>query len=400
MHEQGAFTEKVAAMALSNDRAFLDGLSENERVLAVQILRELSESPDLASHTLDQLWEIDYWEKPVSIEEFLENPYYMGGDQTKELYPKWRAELYRLFAPGARYTEWILGGAIGVGKTSVAVLAKHYVIYRNACLKDPHKYYGLMKGNDIVYIVFSLTGAQANEVGYVKLKANIDSCPWFNEKYKRVARLESAIKFKRHKASVIYGSQVHHSVGRDVFSFMMDEVNFFHLGAANAEDAQRRAQTIYSESRNRITSRFSRAGGLVAGMSLLISSKRSTSSFLENHIKNSSKEIAGGLTMVSEYSQWEVKPHVFSTTTFPVEVGDRVYPSRILKPGMKPRDGAQVIEVPDDPQVVTQFTKDIDQALRDLAGVATFGVAPLFRDRTLFDKAFTTQLEQDRQSDV
>jgi hypothetical protein len=737
MHEQEAFTERVAAAALANDGSFLAGLDEHERVLAVQILRELAESPDMQSLTLDKLWEIDYWEKPVSIEEFLENPYYMGGDQTKELYPTWRKELYKLFAPGARYTEWVLGGAIGVGKgqpvdgkvctpsgwrrvgdikkgdyvtgsdgkptkvtgvfprgvlpvwrvkftdgsslvvdrdhlwnvqspsskhrgrgwktlstrelikdlraptgslkwhipilsepvqyskarttidpyvvgaligdggltgdtimfstmdrfildkvvnlsgltakkankvskcdyrlvwgpagggngkgplnpvsydlrklgmrvgspekriprvymqssaedrvellrgimdtdgwhqgksvclstsseglcddvvelvnslggttsrsrkkaylngkrcrdahilclrtpfnpfslprkarkwkpvkytpcrliseivpeghasvvciqvaasdqlyvadhhivthnTSVAVLANQYVVYRNACLRDPHKYYGLMKGNDIVYIVFSLTGAQANEVGYGKLKANIDSCPWFNEKYKRVARLESAIKFRKHKATIMYGSQVHHSVGRDVFSFLMDEVNFFHLGAANAEDAQKRAQTIYSESRNRITSRFSRAGGLVAGISLLISSKRSTSAFLENHVKNSSKEIAAGLTMVSEYSQWEVKPHVFSTTTFKVEVGDRVYPSRILPPGTKSRDGARVVDVPDDAPVRAQFEKDIDQALRDLAGIATFGVAPLFRDRTLFTRATTPSLQ-------
>jgi hypothetical protein len=390
MNDQKAFTERLAASALANDREFLDGLDEHEKMLAVQILRELAESPDMESLTLDKLWEIDYWEKPVSIEQFLTDPYYMGGEQTKELYPCWRKEMYKVFAPGARYTEWVMGGSLGCGKTTAAMLANQFVIYRNACLRDPHKYYGLMKGNEIVYIIFSLTGAQANEVGYGKLKSNIDSCPWFNDRYPRVKRIEARVQFKKHKAAITYGSQVHHSVGRDIFSFCQDEANFYALGAANAADAQKRAQTIYSESRNRITSRFGRAGGLVAGMSFLMSSKRSVSSFMEQHVKDSSRDIAEGRTIVTEFAHWEAVPHKYTQPTFPVEVGDRVYPSRILRPGEPPRDGAQVINVPGD--VRARFEQDIDQALRDLAGVATFGVSPLFRDRTLFSKAVVPQL--------
>jgi hypothetical protein len=88
----------------------------------------------------------------------------------------------------------------------------------------------------------------------------------------------------------------------------------------------------------------------------------------------------GPNTYLSDYTLWDVKPaYRFTRSKFRVEVGDRVAASRILAKDEAPRSGAQVVSVP---QTFRRFfDEDVDQALRDIAGVATLNVSPLIRDR-------------------
>jgi hypothetical protein len=70
---------------------------------------------------------------------------------------------------------------------------------------------------------------------------------------------------------------------------------------------------------------------------------------------------------------------------FRVEVGDRISHSRVLEDDDEPRENARVVSnIPGEYKQL--FREDVDQALRDIAGVATFNVSPLIRDRqSIFD---------------
>ena len=69
---------------------------------------------DVKRQAINRLLEV-YEEIPVSIDEFLENPQYLGGttNRGKAIYPAWRKALREIFADPYKYTTVILTGCIG-----------------------------------------------------------------------------------------------------------------------------------------------------------------------------------------------------------------------------------------------------------------------------------------------
>ena len=384
---------RVLTDAMHQTRDFFDTLTPDEQLLALNIIQDLMESGG-NSIKYDALWEIDYKTKPVDIDTFITDPYYAGG-VASNLYPHWRDDLNIVFAPGARYHEWIFGGAIGTGKTTVACLAKMYVIYRMSCLRNPQPYYGLLPTSTIVFGVYSVTKTQVHEVGYGKLRGYLDASPYFQEQFPYNPRLLQQVNFLSANMKVMAGTRDYHALGLDVFSFLMDEANFMKAGKRKKDKVTEMGQAykIYNAAKTRLKSRYMRPGGYVPGMVFLVSSKQSRTSFLEDHIKSVRDEIDAGEVYVSDYALYEVKqraniearkkdPHIsplYVRKKFRVEVGDRIFPSRILEEDDYPREGAEVIEVPG--EFLSDFVRDIDQALRDIAGIATFGISPLIRHK-------------------
>lgn len=173
----------------------------------------------------------------------------------------------------------------------------------------------------------------------------------------------------------------------------LDEGNFFQAkGKRNKDqDTQGQAEEIYNSTIRRMTSRFQRIGGYVPGLALLMSSKTSEDSFMERRKREAKKQIAEGKVKVSEYSVWEVRdPRIYVLPRFYVEVGDRMWPSKILDAtnpdaaASEGRPGSDVIEVPG--ELRSHFESDVEKALRDIAGVATFGLVPLIRERWRIQK--------------
>lgn len=213
----------------------------------------------------------------------------------------------------------------------------------------------------------------------------------------------------------VKNSQELHALGLDLYAFGMDELNFMRA-RADKERGQMvgQAYDLYNATHSRITSRYLRPGGTIPGIMLLMSSKNAQTSFLEDLLKKRREEGMAN-TYVSDYALWEVKPtHKFILPSFRVEVGDRVAPSRVLRDGNldlleayydkqitdaqarkrstrvdpeageAPRKNAHIVTVPG--EFLRVFKQDVDQALREVAGVATFNVSPLIRDRSsIFD---------------
>jgi len=121
-----------------------------------------------------------------------------------------------------------------------------------------------------------------------------------------------------------------------------------------------------------------RPGGTIPGIMLLLSSRKAQTSFLEERMK---KTQGSPHTFVSDYPLWVMKdPKKFTMVKFSVEVGDRTYQSRILDKDDPGRTGSHVVTgIPG--EFLQDFREDVDEALRNIAGIATLTVSPLIRDR-------------------
>lgn len=373
---------------LGIDDINIDTMSNPEKAYLRKYLDDLRDTG--TSEMVKKLIEADYRWEPVSMQQFLEDPYYLGGS-TKELFPKCKEMLVSIFDQNRPPLEVILGGAIGWGKTTAAAVGMVYDMYKMGCLRNPHEFYGIMGGAKIVFALYSVSKDQAADSAFSKIISWMDTSPYFREKMPRVGNHTTRALFRNCPILLITGSQEIHSIGKDMFSFLMDEANF--LTAKGGDDEQSRANAIYVNAKDRLRSRFMDNEGEIPGKMWLISSKRTHASFLESHIAESKDkgDISEGRTMLFEYSQWAVRdPARFKKPKFRVEVGDRIYPSKILAPGEDARPGAEVIEVPGEYR--EPFEKDIDSGLRNMAGIATVSMCPLFRDRSLIDKCITDEL--------
>lgn len=407
--------DKVAAEVIHGHRELFDSLSMHEREVVIQWLAEAVTDDRSASYIGDVIWEIDYRRKPVSIETFIEDPYYLG-QQCSELHDNWKNDLSTVFAPGSSYMEWVFTGGIGIGKTTIAMTALAYKIHQLSCLRNPARYYGLLSDSLIVFGIYSITKKQVADTGYFRLKGYLDASPYFSHEFTRSKKIDSKVDFEPTtgmKLQVIPGSRQLHALGLDMFSFSMDEANFMN----ERQDKERgkvtgQAYDLYNAVHTRMVSRFLRPGGMVPGIMVLMSSRNAQTSFLEEHLRKVNSVRSPDdkpTTFVSDYALWEVKPkYKFTKPKFRVEVGDKTSASRILGKEEKTRKSARVVEVPG--EYLKYFQEDTDQALRDIAGVATFNLTPLIRDRqSVFDavrkdlkhpfkrEAITISLEDDIQ---
>jgi len=97
--------------------------------------------------------------KPVDIETFLTNDYYLGLEG--QVYPEIMKIMIELNT--GEYVECVLTGAIGVAKTTIAVWTTAYQLYLLSLLDSPQKTYGLDHSSEIEFI-FSITQPRVGKV--------------------------------------------------------------------------------------------------------------------------------------------------------------------------------------------------------------------------------------------
>ena len=132
----------------------------------INILREISITGE--SRTLEQLWLADFKEVPVSIDEFVCNPIYLGNTNRngEAVYPFWRETLREIFNNGNRYNEIVLSGATRIGKTSTAVIIASYMLYRLMLYRNPHEYFQKKQVSKFTVAFANLTKDLAEGVAY------------------------------------------------------------------------------------------------------------------------------------------------------------------------------------------------------------------------------------------
>lgn len=368
------------------EKKALLGLNQAERNLVLSSLLD----PSVAS----LLSNLDYKTRPVSPREFFTDEYFIGDrvwNPAKRigLYPIWLEELCYVLDPNNRIYEWILGGSLGSGKTTCALLCLMYWLYRLTCLRDPHEYLGLMANESIDFFFFNVTLTIVEDNALGRFENFINTSPYFREifpedrrrKSKQVSRTDGG-REKEYKLSyppyfsVIGGTGTQHQIGRNIVCSMLDEANFVQRtvrdGGRFRYDALSKAYTMYTGLKNRIESRFL-SDGQVNGLLILISSAGSQYDFLEQH----KQRVRGdGHVHLSEYSRWEISPWKYSSKTFRVFVGGKTSNSRILREGEEiPASDGKAIDVPID--FLRSFEQDLPLALKDVAGIPSDVSSPL-----------------------
>lgn len=355
-------------------------LSPENKELVLKILTEYKESGN--SETLKELWEVDYNEIPVSIEEFITNDYYLGKTtgNGKLIYPYWREKYKEIFDQHLNYEEIVLTGAIGVGKTRTAVICLCYLLYKLMCLKNPQAYFNLLEGDKITIFFLNITLPLAEGVGYKTMHEYLLASPWFMERGTVTGRVNERYN-PPHNIEIRFGSKGEHALGQQVYAAFMDEIEFKKSGikGTSAFDMSNAVMDAYSIIKSRIKSRFIKKG-ILYGRLFLVSSKKSEHDFLEQYVQ----KMKNDKMLVVDEPQWVIKPPgTFDPRTFAVAVGNRSLRSRVLGEEVSEEErkaliqqGYRILDVP--LNFRDEFKLDINRALMDLAGIALVGTTSFF----------------------
>lgn len=331
----------------------------------------------------DVLNEAEYKHKPVDIETFVMDHYFLG-KTCDVLYPKLMEDMKTLFTGG--YRETILSGSIGWGKSFFASIIACRILYELSCMRDPHKSFGIAHGTDITFVVLSVQEDLAIKVAFENIASKIKESEYFKENF----------PFKPLKAEIIFPNKIQvaarastdsAALGLNVFSAWIDEGNFLAPMRKKGSIESRmgmtdRAQFLYNQLVRRMKSRFQKKGKL-PGMMIVVSSKQTKDDFTAKRVRESKDDPT---VFVRDYATWHVKPEgTFSGEMFQVLVGNALVPSKVLKPEevevtrAKLQDGMVIIDVPSEYRI--DFENDLENAIRDVAGVETVSISPFIQQR-------------------
>lgn len=330
---------------------------------------------------------------PVDPATFIESPNYMDGKG--ELYPVLFDEFVEINS--GRYSETVLTGGIGCGKTTLALFTMAYQLYRLSCLEDPHGTFSLSASSEIVIIFQSITADLAENVDFRRFKELIDQAPYFQNQFCYVKALHNELVFPNNNVVRAVSGLPTAAIGQNVFGGVLDEVNFMatidksRLSVDGKPYDQ--AWASYNALNRRRKSRFMKNGTL-PGMFCLVSSKRYPGQFTDVKAEEAEKEKAEGKMpsiYVFDKPVWAVKPEgTFSGEWFSIFVGTMTRQPFIVKEGtlLTEEDQSQVIQVP--VEFKAEFEGDIISALQDMAGVSSMGRHPFFVNREAVAASFDT----------
>jgi len=311
-----------------------------------------------------------YPEDPVSLERWLEDPYYFG-HVGSSMFPKVKEDFYNIMARNPRPMKVILKGSIGWGKTFLTCVIMARIIYELGCLRSPQQYYGLSQTSTITFMNMSLTSLHAKKVMYTELKEMIDASQWFRARFRRKKNLVNMLYWPKKLIAFLPGNSSElEPMGQNLFGGVIEEANFFPVVKASSrikntlEREWNQAKHLHDTIWRRMKSRYQRKGR-VPGMLILNSSANYPDDFLERLSGEADAD-----TLVIEHSEWETKPPTrYSGKKFFVFVGDAYHAPAVIQSEAQKQEFENtglVYEVPI--EHYRDFQTDIVGAIRDILG--------------------------------
>ena len=373
--DQRAVTDALALLP-DGPRTLFEGLlAEVDPARADQLSRELEEGL--------------YHTPPVSMRQFLEDPYYLG-ECTTTLFPAIREVLIHMFE--APYREVLLAGSIGYGKSYIASIAMCRILYELSCLRDVQATFGVGPGTEMVLMLVSKSLPLCREVLKTAVDDKIKLSPYFMGKFPPKFSTDFTMFPNNIRLSIgSYGAE--RALGKAIVAAVLDETNFppkrhaqqiqqtlgKELTAAHFDIVEK----VYQSLVRRIKSRFERVSGDVPGMVILASSAATLDSFTERKMRSAVNDPD---VFVVEHSQWSARPEGhFSNEVFYVLCSRSSLRSKILDEAeladiddeWLEEHEAWLIEVPEDFRV--DFEGNLEDSLRDIAGVSTQAISAFFQ---------------------
>ena len=354
----------------------LEGLPEEEKKVALEILKQYSEKG--RSDIYDSLIYQDYREIPVDIETFLTDDRYLGIpsktiDGKSKVYPFWMKKLKQLY-PDNIHTSvntFIASGARGLGKSETCVnYIMCYELYRDMCLKNPLDYYHLKKTDKVVYALMNIKLALAEEIAIDKFQNTVKQSPWFMQRGYLTGRTTKIWQPNDdYMIDIKIGSQSDDSIGLPVRFCFFDEVSFERN--QDIDKQKQKAIDMIDTALGGMLTRFM-VNGKNKSLLCLASSKRSDKSFLEEHIKTKLASEPDNVMIIDE-PVWNVKPEgTYSKEKFTLAVGNKFLVSQIIEDDKEfeyIKKGYTIIHPP--VSLKAQFLDDMDRSLCDFAGISS-----------------------------
>lgn len=383
--------------AVDRIKGSFNSCSKQEQKLMLQILNEMAQNG--YSYTLETIWLADFKEIPVSIDQFLDDSYYLGqtNNYGKNVYPFWRQTFKDIFSAGNKYNEIILSGATRLGKSTSCTTMTAYMLYRLMLYRNPHEYFNKKAVSKFTIGFANLTKELATSVCYREFNDTLKESPWFCD-HGSFTRSDRNFYYlpEGDKIEIIPASSGEQLLGKQVWCCTIDEANFAKTGVKDITIAKRHMKNLYDTVNARISGTF-RIGGEVYGKLFTASSKNQDNDYLSEHIETQLKAGNTHLYLVDE-PQWKVLPkRMFSDEVFHFTVGDRykrgfVIPAEIDDEAHREeyeKQGYQVVEAP--AEFRKNFLADYDISLRDIAGISVAGSMGFITQETL-----TPCIAQDR----
>jgi len=353
----------------------LDALTDDEREYLFRVFAKWKHTnfeTTPAEHR--QLIDIDYKHDFPDVKQFIEDDYYMGTEGA-EMFPYWKDAFYECMGPGATVAQIIATGPIGSGKTTFCLFCFLYKMCWVTCMRDPQDFLGIMGSHEIVYGIYSVTKDNTSLAPYHRAISMLKASPFFRDKLvlKIDAEYKSQVLWLPGNIFMRAGSKELHALSLNLFGVLIEEANF-----RIEKEPVKAAYGILNASERRIQSRYMQAGGYIPGITIINSSKKSETDFLEKHIDN----VRGDPTVrIYDDPIYKVKglwPGMERTCrnqveycgeTFRVSLGNHIREPKILADGEEPPEGVEVENVPI--EYMSQYQKDIDGCLKDISGRAS-----------------------------
>lgn len=326
-------------------------------------------SPSQLINLANDLWlreHPEYEERPVNIRTFVDSPYFLNMKKTCwESIKDLLEEIFgKEFDPDklSKYNLVLYTGGIGTGKTTVSSIGFAYVDYVTACLRNPVEHYHLMEGRRIALMNMSSTRSNAMEVLFGDVKATINNCQWFKDNFPpnpEDPRLKNVIKFNKDIVIIPGDSQEKTFEGYNILFGVIDEADS-HLKTKTKDYADIGFSTI----EGRVITRFGDKG-----LIFIIGQKKSQTGFIARKLEEFQDDPK---VLCVHRTVWEAKPKSsYSGKTFYFNPYNRVV---VPKNEYKKSEG--MLEIPI--EYYSQFIRQPEKALKDLAGIPPYAHQPFF----------------------
>src|SRR5271169_2603079 len=242
----------------------MKGMTSKARAEQLKIMCELLAGND-KPEALRRIQAVDYEREPVSVKQFIYDPEYLGQSLKDHIWPALVDDLVEIFE--GDYSEVVLGGGVGWGKTRLMEVGLAYEIYQLSCLRDPARCFALIPGSTLALVNISVDTSQARRVLFRGLCGLIERSPYFQQIFPYDRHLARELRFL-HKNITAYPATASEQgvLGEGVFSAAFDEANFMEVVEKSKRSVPGdtglydQMQVVYNKLRDRITSRFLKCG--------------------------------------------------------------------------------------------------------------------------------------------
>lgn len=296
-----------------------------------------------------------YREKPVSINTFLENKLYLN--LKGKVRPKIKELLNEIF--NGNYSEAVIAGAIGIGKSFLSAVAITYMLYKLGCLKDPQEYFGFSPDDSIYVMNMSTSEEHAKNIIFSAIKARIDNCQWFRNRMPYDPTITSELRFPNSIYLIPGNSSETFFEGYNIFGGIIDEADA-HVRTPEKDFAKEG----YNAIKARVKSRFGEQG-----LVMVIGSPKVVDGFLMSRIKEGAKEKK---TFVEVIPYWTCpNPHTN-------KYGGKTFHFKGLDIPIEHKD---------------EFDRDPERSMRDIAAIPSYAIEPFFAFPDRIEEACNKEME-------